>query len=242
MTTPPTQLHAVCLDAGGVLLLPSPNLVTPLLAAAGVTANRNLLTHAHYAAVHATDQATEHATSPARIPTGGAAPTSYWYEYARACGVPPLHLDDTTEALAAEFARDFGWWCLVPGAREALAALTARYRVAIISNGDGRLEDALRDMRLCQVGPGPGAPVTTIIDSAVVGVAKPDRIIYALAVDRLGVIPAHTIHVGDSLLTDVQGAQAAGIHAYHFDPYQLCAQPAGGHHHLTALRQLTQPA
>jgi len=31
-----------------------------------------------------------------------------------------------------------------------------------------------------------------------------------------------SIHVGDSLLTDVGGARTAGIRPIHFDPFQLC--------------------
>ena len=45
-----------------------------------------------------------------------------------------------------------------------------------------------------------GVPVGVILDSAVVGVAKPDPEIFRLALDALGVPAGGTVlHVGDSL-------------------------------------------
>ncbi len=56
-----------------------------------------------------------------------------------------------------------------------------------------------------------------LIDEAIisgeVGVAKPDRAIFDLACERLGVLPENAVHVGDRLFDDVQGATQAGLHA-----------------------------
>jgi putative hydrolase of the HAD superfamily len=57
-----------------------------------------------------------------------------------------------------------------------------------------------------------------MIISAEVGLAKPDRRIYQLALDRLGVEPEHTIFV-DDIDENIQGARELGIHGVHFqDP------------------------
>ena len=57
-----------------------------------------------------------------------------------------------------------------------------------------------------------------MIISAEVGLAKPDRRIYQLALDRLGVEPEHTIFV-DDIDDNIQGARELGIHGIHFqDP------------------------
>ena len=80
-----------------------------------------------------------------------------------------------------------------------------------------------------------------ILDSAVVGVAKPDPAIFRLALDALGV-PADrsVLHVGDSLRYDVAGALAAGLQPVHMDPYGFCPAP-DGHPHVRNLAELAWP-
>jgi len=73
------------------------------------------------------------------------------------------------------------------------------------------------------VGPGIGVPVDAVIDSAAVGIRKPDPRIWGPALAATGARPEEAIHVGDSLLTDVGGARGAGIRPIHFDPFRLCA-------------------
>ena len=62
-----------------------------------------------------------------------------------------------------------------------------------------------------------------MIDSGAVGVRKPDPRIWDPALAATGARPEAAVHVGDSLLTDVGGARAAGIRPIHFDPFELCA-------------------
>ena len=61
--------------------------------------------------------------------------------------------------------------------------------------------------------------VDAVIDSSVVGVAKPDPGIFAIALERCGVAPEHAIHVGDTPAADVDGARAAGVTPVLVDPY-----------------------
>ncbi len=87
-------------------------------------------------------------------------------------------------------------------------------------------------------GPGPGVRVGVILDSAVVGVAKPDPAIFRIALDALGVPAGGTVlHVGDSLRYDVAGALAAGLQPVHMDPYGYCPAP-DGHPHVRSLAGL----
>jgi putative hydrolase of the HAD superfamily len=79
-----------------------------------------------------------------------------------------------------------------------------------------------------------------ILDSAVVGVAKPDPGIFRIALDALNVPADGTVlHVGDSLRYDVAGALAAGLQPVHMDPYRLCSAPEG-HPHISSLAELAQ--
>jgi putative hydrolase of the HAD superfamily len=53
-----------------------------------------------------------------------------------------------------------------------------------------------------------------VINSARVGVAKPDSRIYQIAAERIGVPPEACLHI-DDLEPNVRGAEAAGFHAIH---------------------------
>ncbi len=79
-----------------------------------------------------------------------------------------------------------------------------------------------------------------MVDSAVVGVAKPDPAIFGIALDALGVTRRGTVlHVGDSLRYDVAGALAAGLEPVHLDPHGFCPAP-DGHRHVRTLAELAQ--
>jgi HAD superfamily hydrolase (TIGR01509 family) len=83
--------------------------------------------------------------------------------------------------------------------------LSARgVRVAALSNSEGGLAELLAEIEL--------APLfEAIIDSQVVGVAKPQPRIFEIALERLGIrAPQLAVHVGDSWAADVEGALAAG--------------------------------
>lgn len=51
-----------------------------------------------------------------------------------------------------------------------------------------------------------------------IGCAKPDPRPFHLACEALGVLPEATAHVGDSLNSDVRGAQGAGLRGIWFNP------------------------
>jgi putative hydrolase of the HAD superfamily len=123
------------------------------------------------------------------------------------------------------------WTSLVPGSASALLALSQTgVGVAFVSNSDGTAERKLRRLGICQVGPGDGVEVAAIIDSTVVGVAKPDPAIFDFALQALGVDRQRTVYVGDSRVYDVEGARAAGIIPIHFDPFGVCADPSDHAH------------
>jgi putative hydrolase of the HAD superfamily len=93
-------------------------------------------------------------------------------------------------------ALDFTW---IDGAVDAVHRLRARgLSVAVVSNWDISLHERLAPL---------GVPVVT---SAEVGARKPDPAVFRLSLERLGVAPERTLHVGDSD-ADEEGARAAGI-------------------------------
>jgi putative hydrolase of the HAD superfamily len=130
------------------------------------------------------------------------------------------------------------WQQVVVDSVEALRTMaTLGIRLGIVSNSDGTVERQLLRHRICQVGPGAGTEVLAIIDSGVVGVAKPDPAVFASAVAAVGRPVGEIAFVGDSVRYDVRGAEAAGLVPIHFDPHGLC-QSAHRHDHVRALSDL----
>jgi len=204
------RVDAVLIDLGGVVYLPDHDRMMAVLARLGVDADPETLDHAHYAGVAATDDFTSD--------------NSVWHAYnlayARAHGISDDDLDVARTILLEEFDRGDVWTREIGGVRDALRAIKSRgAQIAVVSNADGTVEQQLRADGICQVGPGPGVEVGAVIDSRVVGVAKPDPAIFRLALDALGVAPEHAIHVGDTPAADVEGARAAGVHPVLVDPY-----------------------
>ncbi|HVR60470.1 MAG TPA: HAD-IA family hydrolase [Polyangia bacterium] len=107
-------------------------------------------------------------------------------------------------------------WCRVgDGVRGALERLRAAgFRLAVVSNSEGTVEAMLEAVGL-------RALLETVVDSAVVGVCKPDPRIFQIALDRLGVAAADAVMVGDSPSADVAGARAVGARAVLLDPWNL---------------------
>src|SRR3989442_11154763 len=86
--------------------------------------------------------------------------------------------------------------------------------VGVISNSNGSVQRALEEAGLA-------AHLQFVIDSSVVGIAKPDPRIFELGVRAAGTTPEHTVYVGDSYFVDVVGARRAGLGAVLFDPGRL---------------------
>ncbi|UCF67170.1 MAG: HAD family hydrolase [Acidobacteriota bacterium] len=115
-----------------------------------------------------------------------------------------------------ELNRERGLWRRpVPGARAVLERLRAAgRRLGVISNAEGQVEADLRAA-------GFGDLLETVIDSHLVGVAKPDRRIFEIALERMRADPGQAVYVGDVPAFDVDGPRAAGIPAILLDPHGI---------------------
>jgi putative hydrolase of the HAD superfamily len=107
-------------------------------------------------------------------------------------------------------------WCRVgDGVEAALVRLRAAgMRLGVISNSEGTIEAMLTSVGLRR-------HFDAIVDSWLVGVAKPDPAIFRIALDRLGVPAAEAVMVGDVPSIDIDGARAAGVRAVLVDPLDL---------------------
>ena len=132
-------------------------------------------------------------------------------------GEAAAECDRIAPALAADVRQSVPtqrlWSCVLPGVPETLAALHASGRTLVaVSNSDGTVESGLEAFGL-------RPHLDHVVDSAVVGVEKPDPAIFRHALALAGCPPERTLHVGDLYAVDVVGARAAGVDAVLLDPY-----------------------
>jgi putative hydrolase of the HAD superfamily len=204
------NVDAIIFDAGGILLLPDPTVLGPLLAYHGGDPAIAVHRRAHYAGMAAKSAA--------------GAQEQFWHDYneayVRAVGVPEHEVE--LAALVLERTRNaYTWRWPIPDSVEALAELHARgVPVGVVSNASGQIAQVLEHSGVCQEGEGPLTPVRVIVDSHLVGVAKPDPQIFEFAMVHFeGIERSRIAYVGDSVTMDVGGARAAGLHPVLLDPH-----------------------
>ena len=92
-----------------------------------------------------------------------------------------------------------------PRSRDVLARLAGRMPLVLVSNFYGNIHTVLGEFGLDGLFAG-------VVESAVVGVRKPDPQIFSLGVKALGMEPGEVTVVGDSYAKDIVPAKAAGCH------------------------------
>ena len=102
---------------------------------------------------------------------------------------------------------------LLPGSAEALAALSARVPLVLISDtafSPGRV------LRRVLEAHGVARHFRGMMFSDEIGVSKPHPRIFERALEAAGAEPAHAVHIGDIERTDIAGAKAMGMRAILF--------------------------
>lgn len=83
-------------------------------------------------------------------------------------------------------------------------------KLAIISNWDYSLHRVVNNLNIKNY-------FDKVYASLEIGIEKPEPFIFTIALDELGVEAAHSLHIGDNPLDDVQGARGVGMHAILLD-------------------------
>ena len=203
------RFDAILFDAGGVLVLPDPNVIAPLLAYYGADASIDAYRRAHYAGMKAKSDVDASETTWA----------PYNDAYVAEVGVRPA--DRVEAAFVFDGARHAPLWrWVIPETRAALDALAAAgVPMGVVSNASGQIEGILA-REICQVGTGAHIEMRCIVDSHVVGVAKPDPTIFDHALAHFAEFERLRVaYVGDSVTMDIGAATAAGLHPILLDPY-----------------------
>jgi len=204
-----SRFDAVLFDAGGVLVLPDPTVLGPLLARYGATTDVASHRRAHYAGMKAKSDRSE--------PEGSWG--VYDVAYVEAVGVERTDLDEAAFVLGRTRSA-WLWRWTIPETRAALDALAAAgIAMGVVSNASGQIESMLV-REICQVGPGPHVEVRCVVDSQVVGIAKPDPAIFDHALLHFAEFDRSRIaYVGDSVTMDIAASSAAGLHPILLDPH-----------------------
>ncbi|MGW6900059.1 HAD family hydrolase [Streptomyces sp. NBC_01727] len=141
---------------------------------------------------------------PGRIPDADSIWRECWRQALGECGHAELAGPATDEYKRQRRRR----YVLFDDVANTLSALrSASYRLGLVTNGPG---DAQRD-KITATGLDRFLDLTVI--SGEVAVSKPDRRIFEITLERMGLEPADVCHVGDSLVTDIGGALNAGLGA-----------------------------
>jgi putative hydrolase of the HAD superfamily len=84
-----------------------------------------------------------------------------------------------------------------------IESLEQNYLLGLVSNYYGNVEVVLKELSLRKY-------FTSIVDSTVIGVRKPDSQIFGIALNELGVNPTEAIVIGDSYGNDIAPAKLLG--------------------------------
>jgi putative hydrolase of the HAD superfamily len=236
-------VQAVVLDIGGVFTVPDHRKIADALAAAGIAApgaSQAAVHRAHFVGIRAFERPS-HTTE--RMQLGDW--LTYFQFIAQAVGVPDHQLVDACDVLEellhsnSEKRRHqpSPWSGVIEENVAALRRLhEAGIPLAVVSNNDGTAEDQLRNCGIAQLGDGPLVPMVAIVDSELVGAAKPDPRIFTPALDALGVAPEQALYIGDTPHADVRGARNAGMPVIQLDPFDLYT--AWDHHRVRTLHDV----
>ena len=192
----PTPLKNIFFDVGNTLLFPDrAHILTPL-EKLGFSPSLK-----HW-------QAVECATKKefdTIVEQGNPGDHSFWFMfYERLLADLGVRNDEVRDTLVESIRQSANWCVIRPRTRELLQRLGSRYRLAVISNADGKIEDVLVRCGIADC-------FATITDSGLVGYEKPHPAIFQAALEAMGAEPGESLYVGDVYAVDYLGATRAGM-------------------------------
>ena len=204
----PGQISTVLLDAGNTLVFLDYGAIADAIEASGFSIDAAALELSEYRARRRVDQ---------KYLEGGFTDASMWQCYfdwlMEEAGVPSAPRPEILERLRQRHAESNLWSRTKPEVRDAMARLKDSGRiVAVISNSDATCRELLRRLGLLSY-------CHAVYDSAELGVEKPDKRIFQIALRDLTVEPTQALYMGDLEAIDVLGARRAGILPVLADPH-----------------------
>jgi HAD superfamily hydrolase (TIGR01509 family) len=142
---------------------------------------------------------------------GGRVDHGFWWSFhtylLQELGAPD---EGVRSALVENTQSSANWDQILPGTREALERIRGDYRIAVISNADGKIDKVLARCGIADC-------FESITDSGIVGFEKPRAEIFAAALESMQARAEESLYVGDVYSIDYVGARNAGMKAVLFD-------------------------
>jgi HAD superfamily hydrolase (TIGR01549 family) len=118
--------------------------------------------------------------------------------------------DGLVQRLVENTQNSANWDQILPGTRAALDRIRKNFRIAVISNADGKIERVLSRCGIADC-------FESITDSGIVGFEKPRPEIFEAALKTMRAHAEESLYVGDVYSVDYIGATNAGMQAVLFD-------------------------
>lgn len=200
---------AVFFDAGNTLLQINYAAIVEQLGFQGIQRTRNEVTRAEYRARVRLDP---HLAPGASTENQSVAGYYFWYVLEE-LGITDPEISRAIAEWRKNYNLPVGLWNQAdPEALEILRRLRSEgVRTGVVSNSNGSVKTILEELGLAH-------HLDFILDSAVVGVEKPDPRIFRLALEAARVKAEEAVYIGDLYSVDVLGARGAGIGAILLDP------------------------
>jgi HAD superfamily hydrolase (TIGR01509 family) len=197
-----SNIKSVFFDVGNTLLFPNRERIHAPLAERGLTPDPDLLRDLERSTKNQFD---------ARMAEDGSTDQSFWWMfYSKLLANIGLNDDTVRDQLVSSIRQSANWDVMPPGTREQLQQISARYKIGVISNADGKIEDVLGRCNIADC-------FRTITDSGLVGYEKPHPEIFRQALHAMNAAPEESLYVGDVYSVDYLGATGAGMRAVLMD-------------------------
>jgi len=197
-----SEIKAIFFDVGNTLLFPNRERIHAPLEERGIRPDDKLLRDLERRIKNEFDRL---------MINDGSHDHSFWFMfYSQFVKDIGLHDDELRDQLVTGVRDSSNWDQILPGTREQLQKIGSSYRMGVISNADGRIEDVLRRCGIADC-------FESITDSGRIGYEKPHPEIFRRATESLRAKPQESLYVGDVYSVDYLGATGAGMQALLMD-------------------------
>jgi putative hydrolase of the HAD superfamily len=197
-----SKIQCIFFDVGNTLLFPNRGRIHAPLAERGFAPDAELLRDLECRTKNLFDR---------MLTTNGSTDHSFWWMfYTQLLNEIGCKDDAMRDQLVTSIQKSGNWDQIRPGTAEILREIGERYRIAVISNADGGIEDVLQRCGIARC-------FRTITDSGLVGYEKPHPEIFRQALLSLNAAPQESLYVGDVYSVDYLGATGAGMNAILMD-------------------------
>ena len=197
-----SQVKAIFFDVGNTLLFPNRERIHAPLVARGMSPDSNRL--------RALECRIKNEFDLLMTEDGSHDHNFWWMYYTQLFTDIGLKDDGLRDGLVVNIRNSANWDQILPGTCDRLRQIGRHYRIGVISNADGKIEDVLRRCEIADC-------FLSITDSGLVGYEKPHSEIFRQALQTLNVRPEESLYVGDMYSVDYVGATGAGMHAVLMD-------------------------